>query len=388
MSLKSSRAPIPSALLTLLSTLATALFFSSQASAQGLPVSTISMEQREHYQIERVYGGQLRPRRMSNMGFETGGTIAEVHIEEGQAVVKGELLISLDQSVLRAELTSAMADLATARAELQAQQVQLELAGTTLERNRQLAASNHVSEQLLDELAQQYRINEAQVNVAATRQSFAEATIHRIEVNLAKTVLVAPYDSIVQTRFANEGSIIGPGTTAVSLVENNEIEAVIGIPESAVGVLEIGNDYEFVVNKRVVPGRLKSLLPQVDATTGTVTAIFGLTSPKLFTGSLAEVRLATNIAETGFWIPITALTESQRGLWSVLAVEGSPERYVVTPRLVEIIYQGQESVYVRGSISPGDLIIDSGTGRVVPGQQVSISSSAPYRSIDLSSGPE
>lgn len=349
-----------------------------------MPISTIELRQESSYQIERVYGGQLRPRRMSNMGFEVGGVIQQVNIEEGQRVTQGQSLIILDQSALLARIEGAEAEAASAEATLKVQQLQLELSRSTLARNQQLASRNHVSEQLLDELSHQLRINEAQLQVAKTGLAAALTRINQIQTSLNKTVLRAPYEGIIQGRFVNEGSIIGPGDAALLLIEQDQLEAVIGVPESMVHLLEQSNDYEFTVNNRHITGHLKSLLPQVDSATGTVTAIFDLHSPNLFAGSLAEVRLNTTIFEPGFWIPLTAITESQRGLWSVFSAESSGDFYTVQPRLVEIIYQGKDSVYVRGSIEEGDLIINSGTDRVVPGQQVSVISQSSHRANPLS----
>ena len=351
------------------------------AFGQALPVSTIKLNQETSYKIERVYAGQLRPRRMSNMGFETGGVIQQVNIEEGQKVEQGQALMVLDQSALQARLEGAEAEAASAEATLKAQQVELELSRSTLQRNQQLAASKHVSEQLLDELSQQHRINEARLRIAETGLSASITRIKQIRVSLDKSVLKAPYMGIIQRRFVNEGSIIGPGITAVSLIEQDQIEAIIGVPESMVHLLERGKNYEFTVNSRQITGSLKSLLPQVDSATGTITAIFALPAPNLFAGSLAEVRLMTTIIEPGFWVPLTAITESQRGLWSVFSVERSEEYYTVRPRLVEIIHQGEDSVYVRGSIGEGDLIISSGTGRVVPGQQVDVITQSFYNAV-------
>ena len=356
----------------------------SSAFGEALPVTVIRLSQTTSYQIERVYGGQLRARRMSNMGFETGGVIEQVNIEEGQKVEKGEALITLNQSALSAELEGAEAGVASAEATLQARQIELELSRSTLQRNQQLAASNHISEQLLDELSQQHRINESQLRVAETGYSSAVTLINRINVSLDKTVLKAPYKATIQSRFVNEGSIIGPGVTAVSLIEQDQLEAVIGVPESMVHLLELGADYEFVINNRQVNGSLKSLLPEVDPARGTITAIFAIEAQNLFVGALAEVRLSATVDEPGFWVPLTALTESQRGLWTVFSAEALDGLYTVQPQLIEIIYQGKDSVYVRGSIKEGNLIVDSGIRRVVPGQQIDVIIQSSFTSAGFS----
>jgi len=58
--------------------------------------------------------------------------------------------------------------------------------------------------------------------------------------------------------------------------------------------------------------------------------------------------------------------------------------YTVQPQLIEIIYQGKDSVYVRGSIKEGSLIVDSGTRRVVPGQQIDVVIQSSFTSAGFS----
>ena len=51
--------------------------------------------------------------------------------------------------------------------------------------------------------------------------------------------------------------------------------------------------------------------------------------------------------------------------------------FLIETRLIEIIHHGKDSVYVRGTLRDGDLIVNSGTGRIVPGQSVRIASTTP-----------
>ena len=141
--------------------------------------------------------------------------------------------------------------------------------------------------------------------------------------------------------------------------------------------LQIGNSYEFTVNDQQVPGRLKAILPNVDPVTGTVTVLFTMDGDNLFGGTLAELNLKVNVQASGFWVPVSALAESQRGLWSVMVVtEPDSAASTVETRLVEILHRGTNAVYVRGTLEDGELIVDSGTGRIVPGQNVRVATRA------------
>lgn len=341
--------------------------------ADAMSVSTLQLIRSESYDLSRVYGGQLRYRRSSQMGFETPGVIGQVHVNEGDQVSAGTTLVTLDQSAILAQLEGALAEVDTARAMVRAQQAQLELSRSTLRRNEALSEDGHISKQLLDELRQQSTIQQANLGVTETQLKSADARAQQLAVQYKKTTLSAPYDARVQTRHLDEGSIVSPGVPAITIVENGNLEATIGLPQNMIGGLMIGNSYEFMVNNQQVPGKLKAILPSLDAVTGTVTALFTMDSEVLFGGSLAELNLRVTVEESGFWVPVSALAESQRGLWAVMVVKEQPSgESTVETRLVEVIHRGSNAVYVRGTLEDGDLIVDSGTGRIVPGQNVRV----------------
>jgi RND family efflux transporter MFP subunit len=346
--------------------------------ADPMSVTTMAINKSDHYEVTRSYAGQLRHQRQSQLGFETPGTVNQVHVLEGDLVARGAILVSLDQAAIRAELKGALSDVETARARVNAQRAQLRLSEATLKRNQTLSSQGHVSDQLLDELAQQTEIQAANLNVVESSLIAASARAEQVAVKLAKTEIKAPYAARIQTRHLDEGSIVSPGTPVISLVENGNLEANIGFPEDMLGALKPGETYEFTVNKQQIPGRLKAILPRVDAANGTVTTQFILDADDLFGGSLAVLNLSVPVAAEGYWVPISALAESQRGLWSVLVVEPTSEgEHTVESRLVEILHRGDRAVYVRGTLRDGDLIVASGTGRIVPGQSVSIAQTQP-----------
>lgn len=341
--------------------------------AEPMPVSTLQLNLSTSYDLTRVYGGQLKHRRMSHMGFETAGVIGQVHVNEGDVISAGEPLVTLDQAAIKAQLEGAEAEVDTARAMVRAQQAQLGLSESTLKRNQDLATQGHVSIQLLDELQQQKAIQQANLGVTKTQLRTARARAEQLAVSFNKTVLNAPYDAQVQTRHLDEGSIVNPGVPVITLVEIGFLEATIGFPQTMTGSLAVGNYYEFTINNRQIPGRLNAILPNVDPVTGTITALFTIDGEDLFGGTLAELNLSVTVNEDGFWVPVSALAESQRGLWALLVVTGDDvNTTTVETRLVEILYRGPNAVYVRGTLEDGDLIVDSGTGRIVPGQNVRV----------------
>jgi hypothetical protein len=90
-----------------------------------------------------------------------------------------------------------------------------------------------------------------------------------------------------------------------------------------------------------------------------------------------QLELAQWVEEPGVWLPLGALTEGSRGLWSAYALEPSSGSDLETadlarlvPRPLEVLYQEGDRVFVRGPLAAGERLVAAGLHRVVPGQLV------------------
>ena len=78
------------------------------------------------------------------------------------------------------------------------------------------------------------------------------------------------------------------------------------------------------------------------------------------------------MATDGAWVPVTALRDGVRGLWTVLVAVPSDAGSVVAEEAVEILYADETRALVRGTFADGARLIESGAHRVTPGQAVQI----------------
>jgi len=100
----------------------------------------------------------------------------------------------------------------------------------------------------------------------------------------------------------------------------------------------------------------------------TVDVVFSVSDATLVRpGDLVALRLAVRMEASGVWVPLAALTETVRGLWSVYVID---DNHRAQRKALDIIYQHKDAAYVRGALSEGDRIVAVGTHRIVPGQQV------------------
>jgi hypothetical protein len=171
----------------------------------------------------------------------------------------------------------------------------------------------------------------------------------------------------------DEGAVTATGAAIVELFEDASPRVRIGVSVEVADALEIGAHYPLRANGTTLDGRLAALRPDLQTGTQTVTAIFDLgdAQPVPF-GSLVEVISSRRVEATGAWLPLAALSEGRKGLWSVFTVVDGWDGPVVAREAVEVIHVTGDAVFVRGTFKQESTVVVSGSNRIVPGQRVFI----------------
>lgn len=343
------------------------LLIATPLSFAELTVSYVTVTPQAEFSTNRVYAGTSRAARRAELGFKRGGEVATVMVDLGDSVAAGQLLAQLDTRALASDLRRAQSEEVLAAANRRSASAQKELAANTERRVRALRANGNVSQQAFDEAHLQYRVSRAQLEVAQASLGRAQAAVEAMEVALSEAEIRAPFGGVIQARHVDEGSQIGPGSPALSLVETSKREAHIGIPESAVTSLTVGDAYTINWQNVSASAQLRSLLPEVNPNTRTVTAVFTVADQRIPLGAVVELSLRQRVPGNGFWVPIDALTAMDRGLWGVFIIDAEN---IVQQRLVEIVHNEGDRAFVRGLLSTSDRVVATGTQRIVAGQRV------------------
>lgn len=144
----------------------------------------------------------------------TSGVVREVLAQEGDSVVKGQVLARLEDDQPRLQAESAAADMRMAEAQIPVLQVQLSTAKRELARLQGLVAANFVAGQRIDQA--QDAVRQAQAGIEAQQAAIGAA---RAKYNQARyfqelTIIRAPADGRIVRRYANPGA--GASTLNVS----------------------------------------------------------------------------------------------------------------------------------------------------------------------------
>lgn len=337
----------------------------------ALVVATERAHASPSYVVTRSFVGRVEASRESDVGFELAGRLARVRADEGDRVSRGEALAELDTARLEAR----RAELLAARSQAAAS---ADLATSTLVRVEEAHALDAVSSQDLDA---------ADRDAASRRAALArvEAQIAAVDVDLDKSVLRAPFDAIVVARRADEGRVLAAGHAVFHLLERARPEARIGLAAGVDRALVAGDRHPVTVDGEEVDAVVKAVLPLRRDGSRSVDVVLTLEADlgAVRSGDLARLELRTPIHEPGFWLPLTALTESARGLWAVYVAEpagpegaGPDATHRLVRRELELLHEESERVYVRGTLRDGELVVSRGLHRLAPGLPVRVAPGA------------
>lgn len=334
-----------------------------------IEVQTVPLAAQETYRSQRTFSGRTVAARSSLLGFNRGGTLLDVLADTGDHVAKGSLLASLDTAALEAAERQASADVALARANLSAAQAEARLARNTEQRIRRLHAQGHAPRQTLDEAALTGQAKQAAVQVAEAGVMRAGAALQAARVALQESHIRAPYEGTIQSREADEGSQVGAGQAVLRIVERGNAEVHVGVPSRVAGRLRLDASYPIIAGDKRLTAKLRAVLPELSTDTRSITAVLNLAGDaNLPLGEVVELVMEEEVETAGFWLPLSALTESDRGLWGVYVVNDHSQ---VERRLVEVVHTESDRAFVRGTLADTEQVVRTGVHRIVPGQQVS-----------------
>ncbi|MDP4558459.1 efflux RND transporter periplasmic adaptor subunit [Halomonas meridiana] len=337
-----------------------------QARQQGadnalLQVATLPLEQAETLTREVRLTGRVVARQSVSLAFEPAGRVESLLADRGYAVEQGDVLASLDTRRLESRLAEVAARSEEARASLA-------LAQRQEEREAQLNQSNFASRTALDQARTDRLTLQARLSaLAAERDS--------LTADLEDSTLKAPFAGRVVERYIDVGSLVSSGTTAFDLIDTRQLEAHLGLPARLAATFTVGESVTLQVNGQTIAGQVRARLPQVDGDSRTQTLVVAMTGDhRAVPGDLAELDYSISEPARGYWVPLAALRAADRGLWNVLIAEpDEDERYRVAQASVELLHTEGDSAFVRGTLAPGMHLIRSGTHRITPGQQVTLS---------------
>lgn len=306
--------------------------------------------------------GRLEAYSQAQLFARVSGYLKEWKADIGTPVKAGQLLAEIEAPDLDQQIMQAIADLASAKANLT-------LAEGTLERGQMLIKSGAVSQQTLDQ-----RVADAQSRQGLLRS--AQANLDRLKVLENYKRITAPFDGLVTSRTTDIGALInaGGGGPALFVVSDTaKLRVYVNVPQNYVPSVRIGTKAQITVPE--YPG--KTFMATVEASAQAVDMASGTTrmqlvvdnaSGALMTGAFASVQLALPNPEAAIYVPASALIFDQRGMR--VATVGPDDRVILKP--VTIARDLGKEVEIATGLTAEDRVIETPPDGIASGDQVRI----------------
>ncbi|MCL9774156.1 efflux RND transporter periplasmic adaptor subunit [Vibrio methylphosphonaticus] len=322
-----------------------------------LAVEALQLVQADHYNVKREYVGIIKAAQKANLGFELAGKISAIYVDVGDHVEKGQALLTLDTELLKTEANQ----LKARDKELNAR---LNLVKANLKRQQALKASGFSAEAEMDAL-------DSEVSVLTSSLLGLKSSQNANQLRQQKSTIRAPFSGIISHRLVTTGDVVNVGKPTLTLLSNQAKEAAIGIPAKQLSKVSALTSPQIRVGQATYSATLVNPGAIVDIHSRSVGLRYLLPNNLgLLEGQLAYLDFDEKYHKTGFWVPISALTDGMRGVWNVYIIN---DNQTIESRTIQVLFADQNKAYVQGAIHAGERIIASGLHRIVPGQQVSIS---------------
>lgn len=181
--------------------------------------------------------GKIQPETQVKISPDVSGEVIELYVEEGDEVVKGDLLCIIKPEMYISALNRAEATLNSSKARLaqaEAQQIERELA---FNRAKQLFDSNTIPLSEFETAQAAYKVAQAEVKAAQFSVKSAEATVSESQEQLTKTKIYAPISGTVSALNIEKGErVVGTsmmvGTEMMIVANLNKMEVQVDVNEN------------------------------------------------------------------------------------------------------------------------------------------------------------
>ena len=349
-----------------------------------------------------VASGHVETPYRVEIGSQVTGTVDDVLVQEGQRVIKGQPLISLESRELKATVVQAQGAVAqaearmrqldeltlpSAREALTQAQANLLNAQQTYDRTSTLAKEGFATRAALDDAQKtldvartQVRTAEFQVYTASaggsdyvmaqTQLNQAHANLDTAESRLGYATISAPRDGVLITRNVERGAVVQPGKALLVLAPAGEVQLVLQIDERNLGKISLGQ--KALASADAYPDQrfaavVSYINPGIDITRASVEVKLTVADPPdyLRQDMTVSVDIEDAAKNNALVLPVRSVHDLLSGQPWVLGIKDG--RAVKRP--VRLGLRGNSHIEILEGLSEGEVAIPQNSG-VLTGQRV------------------
>lgn len=272
---------------------------------------------------------------------EISGKIEDILFQEGQRVRKGDLLLSINDDEVLAQL----------------------------ERLKYTKQLNDDIEYRMRQLFDKEAISREEYEIALTTLNTTLSDIKELEARAAKYKLYAPFDGIVGLRHVSEGSYITPSDLIVNIYNINPIKVEFSVPGKYSAETNMGDSIRFSIEASIekFTGVIYAIEPRIDPQTRTLSirAICENDREVLIPGQFVNIDYILNELPDALLVPSEAIIPEMNSHKIFIFKNGEARQQKVT-----IGVRTDKDVQITSGINPGDTVITTGILQMREGMTV------------------
>ncbi len=301
--------------------------------------------------LTRRFVGKVDASQTVDMSFEVSGLLATLPILEGQPVIEGSVLASLDPSNFELKLREA--------------KVQLELATRDMERKIKLLNDRGISPSQVDDAKALFELRK--VNYDQARKAYADTTIF------------APFNGFIAKRYKDNHVNVRAGEKILRINDLSELFVYVSAPEKLAATVTPDRIVSLTATFEFAPGRefpltFRENLGEADAVAQTYKVTFAMPYPEgqnILPGMTASVEIvlkAENVDTPRVTIPINALVTNPDNSFAVWVFDR--ETLLVSKRSVVVDQLVDSGVQINSGLQNGEYIVAAGASQLQQGMKV------------------
>jgi RND family efflux transporter MFP subunit len=315
--------------------------------------------------------GTVRSWRTAPVAAQVMANVTRVLVREGDTVKHGQLLVTLDDSQLRASAERSRAGLQAAEHEIAAAESEQTLAKTSFDRLQYLFDKGTISAQEYDNAKARMQSTHARHDLAQANRSEAAAALDQNRILLSYTRMVAQFDGVVTERRVDPGALATPGLPLLTLEAVGRYRLEATVDESDLKFVRLGETAPISVDALAgesLQGKVVQIVPAADQASRSFLLKIDLPeNSRLRSGLFARAAFVRG-QKQAVSIPRSAVID--RGQLQTVYVLS--ENNIATLRYVTLGNAAKDRTEVLSGLSDGDKVIADPGGRELAGKRVEV----------------
>ncbi|HET7506149.1 MAG TPA: efflux RND transporter periplasmic adaptor subunit [Kofleriaceae bacterium] len=284
--------------------------------------------------------GTVRALEQTKIYPRVTGYVRKWHVDIGDKVAAGQLLVEIDTPELDAQLAQARAQLAQAQAAVKQVTAQADYSRSNTQRFESLADQKLVSKSQVEQTQAQASTDEASVTSAQSNVLAQQANVRRLIDTQAFSRVVAPFAGTVTTRNIERGDLVSEAKTTelYTIVATDPVRVFVDVPQSVATSVKVGAEATLVVREfpgRKFAGKITRAAGALDPDLHTMTTEVQVPNPDgtLLPGMYVQAVLSFPVPHRVVEVPATALYNDAQGLQ--VAVVNAQQKLHFVPITIE-----------------------------------------------------